>query len=58
MKVKIFSWFNSIVILSIVKFEYNDYVIENILWFEVNKFNINFVEIFCILVINSMDLIN
>lgn len=25
MKVKIFSWFNSIVILSIVKFEYNDY---------------------------------
>lgn len=58
MKVKIFSWFNSIVILSIVKFEYNDYVIVNILWFEVNKFNINFVEIFCILVINSMDLIN
>lgn len=58
MKVKIFSWFNSIIILSIVKFEYNDYVIVNILWFEVNKFNINFVEIFCILVINSMDLIN
>lgn len=58
MKVKIFSWFNSIVILSIVKFDYNDYVIVNILWFEVNKFNINFVEIFCILVINSMDLIN
>lgn len=58
MKVKIFSWFNSIVMLSIVKFEYNDYVIVNILWFEVNKFNINFVEIFCILVINSMDLIN
>lgn len=58
MKVKIFSWFNSIVILSIVKFDYNDYVIVNILWFEVNKFNINFVEIFCVLVINSMDLIN
>lgn len=33
-------------------------VIVNILWFEVNKLNINFVEIFCILVINSMDLIN
>lgn len=52
------SWFNSTVILSTVKFEYNGHCEGNILWFEVNKFNTNFVETPCILAINSMDSTN